>query len=60
MSVLHTLGHIGLGALQVANVAGHFAPPPFNLVVAGGAAAAQYAIAAHAAKKAAKDAATDK
>jgi hypothetical protein len=40
------MAHIGLGAIQVGLVAGHFVPPPFNLVVSGGAAIASTIIAA--------------
>jgi hypothetical protein len=42
----HILAHVGLGALQVANVAWPFVPFPFNLAVAGGAATATAIIAA--------------
>lgn len=39
--ILHVLGHVGLGAIQVATVGGNFVPPPWNLAVSGGAAVAQ-------------------
>lgn len=41
----HVIAHVGLGALQVANVSWFALPPPFNLAVAGGAAAASVIIA---------------
>lgn len=40
------MAHVGLGALQVANVATPFVPFPFNLAVAGGAAVTTVIIAA--------------
>jgi len=42
----HILAHIGLGVLQVANVAAPLVPFPFNIAVAGGAGAASVIIAA--------------
>lgn len=42
----HILAHIGLGAVQVGLVVGKFIPPPFNLIVSGGAVAASVIIAA--------------
>jgi hypothetical protein len=42
----HVMAHVGLGVLQVANVATPFVPFPFNLAVAGGAATASVIIAA--------------
>jgi hypothetical protein len=42
----HLLAHVGLGAIQVGLVAGKFIPPPFNLVVSGGAAVASVIVTA--------------
>lgn len=43
--VWHVLSHVGLVALQVANAAVPFVPPPYNIAVAGGLAAIQGAVA---------------
>jgi hypothetical protein len=41
----HVLAQVGLGAIQVANVTWFALPPPFNVVVAGGAGVASIIIA---------------
>lgn len=50
MAFWHKFGHImaqvGLGVVQVGLVAGKFIPPPFNLIVSGGAGVASVVIAA--------------
>ena len=39
--LLHTLAHVGLIALQVANASSKAIPPPYNVAVAGVAALVQ-------------------
>ena len=56
MKLLHILGHVGLGAIQVINVAAPFVPPPWGLAVGAGAAFASLALAAHGHAVAAKEA----
>lgn len=51
--VLHAMAHVGLIALQVANAAGKFIPPPWNIAVAGGAAVIQGVLSLRASKAAA-------
>lgn len=42
----HIMAHVGLGAIQVANVVWWGLPPPLNIAVAGGASTASIIIAA--------------
>lgn len=56
----HGFLHVVLTAGQVINVASPFVPPPYNILVAGGLAAVQGAVAVYQKFKAAKAPATTK